>query len=420
MRRWVAGLVAVSVATVACGGDDDGKGASPTTTEPPSALVHDGFDEAGLTVERIEPTLDGELIELLGSSFDLHAVGDVLVAAFSVPDQEANVVARSTDQGKTWTTVELPGAEDTDLIDGEPELGRLGDAVVAYAGAESSGGNEIPLWTTVDGDTWQGGLVALSPDVSPHPDGGGELPDGRLIIPVVGEDGNFRMLTSEDDGASWGEDACRPPARQEDRSGGCEGPVRVGRGLWLHAQRISLDDGRTWEGPITVRPARCGDDPGQNVGDDAGPELSDVVVLADSQWLGSVTDPTRCEVSDEAVSNLALSRDGRLWEAVLPDPCAAAGGSSTVEGFSPPVPLGDGWLVQLRCIMGGNRDRTELYLLDRTGASPRKVATMDAAEASPTSLLHPPVASGDIVVVPEVDQRRTHRLIILHLRPAAD
>jgi len=419
MRRWVAGLVALSVATVACSDDDDSKGTSSTTTEPPSALVHDGFEEAGLTVERIEPTLDGELIELSGSLFDLHAVGDVLVAAFSVPDREANVVARSTDQGQTWTRVNLPGADDTELLDGEPELAVLGDAVVAYA-EDSSGGNEMPLWTTVDGDTWQGGLVALSPDVSPHPDGGGELPDGRLIIPVVGEDGTFRMLTSEDDGASWGEDACRPPAVQEDRSGGCEGPVRVGRGLWLHGQRISLDDGRTWKGPITVHPARCGDDPGLNVEDDAGPELSDVVVLADGQWLGSVTDPTRCDVSDKTVSNLALSRDGQRWEAVLPDPCGAAGGLSTVEGFSRPVPLGDGWLVQVRCLMSRNRDHTELYLLDHTGAGPQKVATMDAAKASLTSHLLAPIAIGNIVVVPEVDKRRTHPLTILHLRPAAD
>lgn len=320
--------------------------------------------------------LDGKPFDLAADRLDLFAAGDTLIA-----QSGSTGLVRSTDQGRTWSSVELPRRRDTahPLV-----LQRFGEAVVTFMSEQPAGPSHI--WTTTDGEHWKGGEPLTLPETA---DGltavGGELPDGRLIIPLGSDDGPEQALVSGDDGSTWQVAPCPAVAAREEF--GCMGLTPGGEGLWLTLHYVSLDEGRTWQ-RLKVAP-----DP-EPMGDD---QLRGIVPLAGGGWLGTVTDVVVKDGSLAEVRYVARSDDGLTWAPAIEHPC---NGLPDIygEGFSPPAALGDaGWVTAIDCKQAGKVARSELYRLGPDGRDPKLLDTLEDGSFGT------PAASGDVVVVPETD-----------------
>lgn len=384
----------LALATVACVVEIGNQGADPARLDP-----------IEIDIERIRPRLRG-----LGTPVP---VGDVLVAsrAHAMQSDGVDLVA-STDRGATWQTVDLPGR--TETVDGFAFL-RAGDRLVVAADLPTGFSPErmeseraVYLWVSDDGHQWRGGRVAV-----PRPtddiyrvrtvweDGGGTLV--AVIGPLTEHDAE-QVLQSHDGGATWVPGEC-PAGHTTDRGCRQEGGVRHVGDLAIRQGDDGVEistDGSTWE-PVDL--------PGVNslVVD------FEAVELRGGGWL-VVADTAEDDGSDSWEQSHLLRLDDDLrWQRVL------GGGSGCERGFpgewiSPPVALGDGWLVAYGCdnpADGSGPLLSQLYHLDAGGGNPSAVAGTEQSDAAYGT----PITVGDDVLVPSHEFTTGATTLILRLRP---
>lgn len=417
MGRHLAVTVVLCV-TVSCSGgsgdppreqgdrSDPPAGSTPDA-EPASGLVDlDELEDAGIRATRVEPDLgrDREL-EVVAGGVDVAVAGDVLVSrGTSLLDPNVGDVMVSTDRGATWRPVELPGAPralESRFVD------QVGEWVLVTAGMATgdTGTDTWYIWASRDGTTWRGGHVTLSPGGIDLGQDKGQLLDGRLAVPVITSGGSTRdeMVVSSDGGASWQQVGCPAESIPSGISFACFGLTAGGRGLWLRNHEVSVDEGRTWHA-VTITP-----DPGVT----AVPRIRAAVALEGRGWLGVADLLLPGNVPRSVV---VRSSDGVTWEAVTPDPCADADVDEAQSSFSPPVPLGDRFLVAGTCSHVTAARRSQLHLLDGDGTHLDLLAGLD----TPGLSFGQPAVSGTTVVVPEIhdeEERLNTAVTFLQLEP---
>jgi hypothetical protein len=394
------GVVVVLLVAACSGGDDDGgrgegrsasTGSTTTSTpaEEPGIVDLDELAEAtGAEVTRVVPELGPE-DELWAYNGDLQLAmpgGEVLVAKGTVAGEDE--LLRSSDGGGSWQPADLPNLPEPPpfLV-----LDQVGTSAVV---AGSDDARRRYLWASDDGVTWRGGPVDLGPGGSGLTQIPGQLPDGRLMMPMTRDDPqDDLLLVSADRGATWERIDCPAETLDSRRPGWCLPVVPMGDRMWVRYDDLSLDAGRTWQ-TIDVQP-----DPGFN----ARPRIQWAVDLADADagWLG-VADTLVWDDAEETQDHLDFlvrSADGVRWETVLADPCQDAAVDHSGSWFSRPVPLGDRWLVASTCTKFDAPLRSELHLVDAAGTDPELVAAVDEDGVSFGS----PVVAGSTVVVPELE-----------------
>lgn len=325
-------------------------------------------------------------------------VGDVLVvdAGRGETQGDGEELVRSTDLGATWSIVDLPGRpEVVDL-----ELHRVDDALAVVgelrddSAAAHDLGDAVYLWLSSDGLHWQGGRIAV-----PRPTGDRasvrqvtRLDDGALMATIDLADDEERVVRSDDGARTWRPAPCPEPNRTSE---GCRRPYepeRVGP-LWIRDDpreraaepEWSTDQGRTWRRPEL---------PG------VGGRFTrlDAVELRGGGWLVLATTEHTGNDEIETRNHLfRLDEDLRGQRVLDPDPRCR---SASSEVTSPPVALGDRWLVRSTC---SNPDdgpvRSLVYQLDPDGRDPRLVAGTETDAAH----YQEPIVLDDVVLLPVAD-----------------
>jgi len=224
-----------------------------------SAPWNDGGDPEVEVVERVD-----------GPAGSLVAVGDVLLAGTATTSEEgvegaSAALQRSSDQGRTWEPVGLPGApEQLDAglthLPG-PDLAVVtGREVVESLDMQVPGGGSY-LWTSADGREWHGGLLAAGP---PPFVGVVVKAAGDVLVagvPVGGDLVNapsrYVLHRSDDGGATWS-----PAVVQTDLTIAAGGRMEL-LDVWEADGRLVADLGLGHLAPdnATVEPGGAGGPP---------------------------------------------------------------------------------------------------------------------------------------------------------------
>ncbi len=188
--------------------------------------------------------------------------GTVICNWFAVPGPNGPIaiyLARSTDDGKTWSEpVELKidapewfacSAPVRELADGSLILG-------LYTEDEKSGrAYGATVRSTDGGKTW-GDLARIGQSAGLYLDAETDvvqLKDGSLLAALRSSKIDMQFANSVDGGKSWG------PVRSAGFKGHCPHFLRHSSGAILLSHRIpatalhwSMDEGKTWQGPLKV------------------------------------------------------------------------------------------------------------------------------------------------------------------------
>jgi hypothetical protein len=219
---------------------------------------NEGGDPQVEVVERVE-----------GPAGSLVALGDVLVARTEQADEGVDgtteALQRSSDQGRTWEPIGLPGAPERLTV----TLGHLPGpdlAVVTGRDVVDSFDMRVPggdayLWTSADGRQWNGGVLAAGP---PPFAGVTVKAAGDVLVagvPVGGDLVNtpsrYVLHRSDDAGATWS-----PAVVQTDLTIAAGGRMELLE-VWEADGRLVADLGlgRLAPGSATVRPGGAGSPP---------------------------------------------------------------------------------------------------------------------------------------------------------------
>jgi photosystem II stability/assembly factor-like uncharacterized protein len=434
--RVASALIAVVLVGAGCGSGDEG-------AAPPRGSVKTVPVEHGPVPEHVEAA-GAALLGVVSKQGVLH------------PDDHVVV---STDDGRNWQRVTLPGvdARAPIAIGGPFEL----DGLVAFTARRFSifdgGPPDTPfangpvwVWTTADGRAWHG--TQLQSDGPPI-----ELPsvhrDGDTLLLGFNERETMYVYASRDDGSSWQRtpvtglrlDPDQPPipesAALQDlwREGDqLVGTVTGASGIYPSPLLVSRDNGATWAlqrcprrycgaaivaGTLLVRTG----EERQMVSTDGGRHwaaiaklhgrrvyVQDAVELRDGGWLavGISALPT----SDSHTAELLRSADGRSWERVVGGVCEQGADDETQSGFAGLSPFGDGWLAPYLCAghipltsttLGGPRFADEfvsdVYAISADGRAHAVVA----GSHQRGRFFGEPVAARDRVLVPLVERGET-------------
>jgi hypothetical protein len=357
--------------------------ASVSVSVSPPAVSLGVFEAAGIRATRAIPELgEGRYFHLTDANDDIVVAGTTLIANSVDRNLRSNRVMTSTDRGRTWQGIDLPGAT---ADDGWAILSRTGTTVAAVGG-----GKRHLVWLTDDGVTWRGGPVPV------------ESEGYVLALPLRGVDGavvvansrkGARIVRTTDGGGTWQTIDCPTMFRPTGQADRCEVVTPAGGNLWARRFEVSVDAGKTWR-PVKVVPEF-----GSVI------QLMGTVTLQGGGWLSpvwTVIPPAK------SAYLLARSRDGVTWDTVIPYPCdKAAGQGATV---SRPQALGNRWLVAYTCVDAtDDAQRSVLYLLEADGTGARVLAAIDR----PGRWFGGPVTVGDTVIVPEI--RNDNVVTLLHL-----
>jgi hypothetical protein len=414
----LAVLAVLIPSVVGCsGGSDDADDSSPKRS-PDSTEAGEGDDSGeetgpvgcGDDGRSVEPEIDGGQLDVVNHRLRMIAVGDVLLAserADTGVERRGPDIVRSTDCGATWERLDLPEGPvvpDSGIGDTHSLVGDLAVVTAEIHLDPSPQGDSAYVWTSTDGQDWQGGPVTV-----PSPDdaqavgwsASWRLPDGRLIVPLDSTlDAPQQVLQSDDRGASWQVADCPAESAQQLGTGHSCWALMDAGGFWARrfTGEVSLDEGRTWQRP-SLMPER----PDLN----DYPKLAAVVALSGGGWLASFqADVESCPSimmsgASTCLGDLARSDDGVHWETAVDLTESCHGDEELAEAnsfFTAPVPFGDGWLVVYTCADGLEPRWSEAYRLGADGRSPELIAETDQAGAS----FDQPVAVRDGIVLAQI------------------
>lgn len=348
----------------------------PSSSPTPPAVGLDVFAAAGIRATRVAPGLAADrYFALHDTAADVVVAGTTMVANSMDRGSRAYRVITSTDLGRTWREIALPGAP---ADDGWAILSRTGSVVVAVGG-----GNTHSVWLTGDGIAWRGGPVPVEPDgyVLARPL---QQVDGAVVV-ARQDKGVARIVRTADGGVTWQTVGCPAMFRPTGDPGRCETVTPAGGNLWVRWTELSLDGGKTWR-RVSIVP-----DPQSTI----MPMLEETVVLPTGGWLSPVW--VTFGAGTATARLLVRSLDGVTWEPVIPFPCDKAGGEGAA--VSRPQAIGNRWLVAYTCDdRADDAKRSFLYLVERDGTGAKMLAAIDG----PGRWFGAPVTVGTTVVVPEI------------------